>query len=115
MKEVVLKLASIEGVSKDFSGHIKFQLLKFRERLKLTKELDFKSDAQGNVVVDKNMVDTATKLIDLTEPFFLEVSVKHVSGKEAKSFEDLEYDPCFDEIIPVLCSMVLNAGKLGKS
>lgn len=112
MKEAILDVSKIDEA---YEGKVKVEVLKFRQRLAYGKDLKFKTDDSGEVVIDDNMMDLTLKMIELTEKHFLDIDVKHrESGLEAKSFEELEDNPEFDPLVPALCGAVLNAGRVGK-
>ena len=100
----------------DFKGQVKFTIPKYRQRVQYAKKMQFKADAEGNIEVGEDAIDSVIALIDCAEKHFTEVSIEHVeTGEKANSFEELEIKWQFEPIIPELCSLVLNGGRLGNA
>jgi hypothetical protein len=106
---------NINDVNDHFSGEVVIEVLKYRDRMRYGQDISFKFDEKGEVIVDNGTYESMGKMIEIAEKHIISVDLVHVkSGVSAKSFEDLEYDPIFDELLPQLATVVFNAGRVGK-
>lgn len=105
--------------SKGFSGWVKIALLKYRERLAITRECNFdikQNKGEVQVAVNQNNLQAMEKLMEVTPKYIKGLEVIHQKSKKvAKSWEDIEYDADFDEISQEVAFVVLNGIKLGGS
>ena len=103
--------------SKGFTGWVKIALLKYKERLSITRECNFDIQQSGkdvNVQVNQNNIKAMEKLMELVPKHVKGLEVIHQKSKKvAKDWEDIEYDADFDEISQEVAFVVLNGIKLG--
>lgn len=98
---------------KDIKGELILEIPKYRDKLKLIKECNFKVSNEGTVNISADAIDSMIKLIDMTEKYFKKINLK--CGKiEVKNFEDMESHPEFDSLISEAATAILNSGRLGK-
>lgn len=97
-------------IKSNFSVEIQLELLKYSERIKLLKEMNFQ-EKDGKI--DGNAVDQASKLEELVKKQIKSIKVKTAS-KEFNSIEELEYFDEYTEIINELSIIVLRGPKMGE-
>ena len=109
MRELVYKC------KKPFTGEVKIELPKYTQRLKYIKECNFRINADGEIDEGIDQVDSLIKMIEVAGQHIKSVKVKHESGIEVKSYEEMEDFTEFDSLVSELASFVLNGGQVGKS
>jgi hypothetical protein len=99
-----------------FSGFAKLAMPKYRDRLQMIKDCNFKVNQNGEMESGFENLDGLTKMIDFAAKSVKEMEIVHVaSGTLAKSFDELEYNPIFDTLISDIAGFYMNAGKVGNS
>lgn len=101
-------------VPNPFKGHILIQVPKYKERMKLIKELNMNLDAKGEIALSSDNFETASKMYDIADKYVKSLSVKR--GKEEfNSIEELEYDQEGSNLILEAANVVLSGIRMGKS
>lgn len=110
----------IYNCSGDFEGSVKITAPKYTQRIRMFKELEvnYTKDENGNMTVAlntslKDNAETLARMIELSAPHISEVSVKHNSGIEAKSWDDLQDYEEFYPLVNELATHVFGGSKLG--
>lgn len=100
-----------------FEGNIMVKVPKYKERMKLLRECNFKLDAEGNVGSGMEQFDSIDKLISITESNVSSVSLVYGEGDGAcsiDSIEELGYYQEGVELITELGNLILSGFALGK-
>jgi len=99
-----------------FEGEIKVKVPKYKDRLKLLKECNFKMDDKGEISKGTDQFDSVEKVVEIAESHILQVNVKHKETEEEfDSVEGLSYTQEGSELINDIGNMVLSGFKLGKN
>ena len=99
-----------------FSGHIKLTVPSTSQRIKMMSELGIDADMDGGVKTARGTLNILADVIELVDKKFVhEVSIKHSSGKEFKSFKELDEDPIAEVIITDIASLYLSGFKPSKN
>lgn len=101
---------------KGYEGKALLKMPKYRDRLQMIKACQFKFDKDGNVEGGLDNLDGLLKMIEFTSKAVEKLKVKHVaSGSVAETFDQLELNPVFDQLVSDISGFYLNAGKMGNS
>jgi hypothetical protein len=96
------------NINKDgFSGFVEINIPKFQERMEIVKSTEFRN---GSKVED---ADKVMMLVDLAKTKSGKVELKHESGVELNSIDDLEYYQEGLAIIYEVAGVILNGVPLG--
>ena len=99
-----------------FEGSVEIEIPKYTQRLKYIRDCNFVTGTDGEISAGMDNVDSIISMIESARPHVKNVKVKNVeTGDEASSFEELEDNPAFDALLPVLAPLVLNGGKVGNA
>lgn len=93
--------------NQNFEGHVEIDVPRFKERMELVKKVSL----EGNEL--SNNVTQASLLVDLAYEKTKSLSIKHKSGKEFNSIEELEVYKDGIEAIYLIGSFVINGIPLG--
>jgi len=99
-----------------FTGTMKIKIPKYKERMKLLRDLNVGFDKDGEVETSKGTqgVDSAIRMIELAEEHLVSLDLTHKPTKESiKSLDDLEYCEEGTIIINQIGQAVLTGAKLG--
>jgi hypothetical protein len=99
---------------KAFVGSILIEIPNIKEQFKILKELNIAPSEDGKVKF-ADQLDTVQKQLDLCEKYIKKVDIKHSSGKEFKSVEDMLYFKQTRELLlNDISGMMINGIDLGK-
>lgn len=97
-----------------FKGKVRLKIPKYRERLKLIKDLQFKVNSSGDVEQGDSAMDNAIQMVEMAAKHVVTVKlVKKGVKKEFSSVEDLEYDKEGSELINDIANVILGGISLG--
>jgi len=98
-----------------FTGTVKLDMPGALERIRLVKNLNFKVEQTENkTALDTNdQVDMAEKMLTVVSDRLKEVDLKHNSGKEIKTREELEIYTEAMELLSHLSNILLQGVQLG--
>lgn len=111
----------LEGIAPEFSGSIELRVPNYTERnmLKRLMMKAFIKDGELNTDIAKAdviaLMEKTAELVEESKNFYVSVNIKHVSGAEFKSFEDLGYDPKCESILQECAQELANGISLGKN
>ncbi len=111
----------LEGVAPEFSGSIELRVPNYTERNMLKRLLmkAFIKDGELNIDAGKTdvmaLMERTAELVEESKKFYISVDIKHVSGSEFKSFEDLGYEPKCESILQECAQELANGISLGKN
>jgi hypothetical protein len=91
----------------NFEGHAEIDMPKFKDRMDLVKQVSL----EGNEL--SSNITQASKLVDLAYEKTKSLKLKHKSGKEFNSIEELEVYKDGIEAIYLIGSYVINGIPLG--
>lgn len=99
-----------------FKGQIKLAMPKYRDRLQMIKDCNFKTGSSGEMLLGLDNLDSIIKMIEITCKAAKEVTVTcEKTDVTAKSFDEMELNPDFDAILQDVAGFYMNAGKVGNS
>jgi len=105
----------IDG-KKEFTGHVTVTLLKYKDRLKKLKEMNFSLVDGNKYEMASGQIDSIIKMVEIAEAHIVHVDLKRESdGQEYKSIEDLQYDMDGARILNEIASVIINGAQLGKT
>ena len=102
-----MKLFKVSFDDATTKGFVTININPGRERLKLLKEINLKTSADGSLVFDDGMVESIIKGAELARKYIVSISLK-VNDEDIETFEDLEYCCAFNTIIMRLVGVMLN-------
>lgn len=109
--EYKLKEKNAEGKKATYSGTVKLKLLPFKERNKMMKQLNIKTD-QAEAELNDNL-DMLDRFADVVKENLLSMDVK--KGKTVfKGLEDIDFDDSVAEFYGEVGSVVVSGINLGK-
>ncbi len=98
---------------KNIKGELIIGIPKYRQRLKMMKDCNFKLSEDGSVNVSTETLQSIITLTDMAQEYFTKVDLK-CGDIHVKSFDEMENYSEFDGLISECATLILNAGKLGK-
>ena len=101
-----------EWIKNGYSVIVELELLKYKDRIKLIKDMNFQVKGDGSI--DGNPVDQMEKLTDIVRKQIRSIRIK-TSEREYTSLDELEYFVEYSEIINELIGVVLNGVKMGEA
>lgn len=101
-----------EWIKNSYSVIVELELLKYKDRIKLIKDMNFQVKSDGSI--DGNPLDQMEKLTDTVRRQIKSIRIK-ASEKEYTSLEELEYFVEYSEIINELIGVVMNGVKMGEA
>lgn len=94
-------------------GTVKVRLPKYTERLQYLRDCQFKINGDGDIEIDSGMIDSTIKMIQIAEKHVESVDLALESGKEIKSFEEMEYFPECEPVLQELGNLMLSGVQVG--
>jgi len=101
-----------EWIKNSYSVIVELELLKYKDRIKLIKDMNFQVKPDGSI--DGNPLDQMEKLTDTVRRQIKSIRIK-TSEREYTSLEELEYFVEYSEIINELIGVVMNGVKMGEA
>lgn len=102
--------------SEKCAGLIKLRPTTFKERWKYVEACNFKVNEAGEIEKGAANLPAMLAMVELSRPHYIEASVKlKESGKEFKSFEEMELDNDCDEVLIGAAAFLMNGGKVSKN
>lgn len=99
----------------EIEGSIEIEIYKYKERLKLVKEMNITLDGNSEVKFASGQIDTLEKMNDLAVSRIKKVDLIIVeSGKKIESIDELEYYSVCQLIMNEVIDIVFNGAALGK-
>lgn len=100
-----------EYIKNGYSVVVELELLKYKDRLRLIKEMNFQVKPDGSI--DGNPIDQMERLTESVRKQIKSIKIK-TSEKEYTSLDELEYFVEYSEIINELIGIVMNGVKMGE-
>lgn len=98
-----------------FKGSVKLKIPKYRERLKLIKDMQFKVSPSGEVEQGSSAMDNAIQMVELVDKHVTSLKLSKKDCKhEFSTVADLEYDKEGSELINEMANVILGGISLGK-
>lgn len=98
------------------SGHVVLRVPSFDERMQLLEDIGLEINEQGvGTIPEENKLKMTRKLVAATEPYYVEVDMKHVDGSEYKSFDDLSHDLLAQPVLMEVAHLMQSGIRPGKN
>lgn len=114
--EFVLIPKEASGDDKKFEGNVTLKVLSVPQKMRLMSKINIEIGEDGVAKKDMKQLAAIADIIDEVKPFVIGVNLKNIgSGKEYKSFSDLEYsDECMN-ILMEIASKFMTGFNLGNA
>lgn len=97
-----------------FTGYVKIEVLKQRERTALATEFQFTTTEGGEVEVNEDLAKQIDKMREIVTKYVKEVCLTHIESKaEFKNLDDLEYYEEYQTVQSELFGLLVKGPKLG--
>lgn len=104
------------GPEPTLSGHVVLRVPSFDERMQLLEDIGLQINEQGvGTIPEENKLKMTRKLVAATEPYYVEVDMKHVDGSEYKSFDDLSHDLVAQPVLMEVAHLMQTGIRPGKN
>lgn len=111
---LVFSPSQTKGENPKFMGTVTLKILSVPQKMRLMSKLTLDVSEDGVVKKDAKNLAAIADVIDEIKPYVVEVNLSHIpTGKEYKSFTDLEYaDECMNILIEI-AAKYLGGSNLG--
>jgi hypothetical protein len=112
--EYIFTPSQCKGDDKIFEGTVILKVLSTTQKFRLMSKCEFELTEDGLNKKSMKQLNIIADLIDATKPYFLKVEIKNIStGKEYKTFDDLEYNDECSTLLIECATQFMNGFKLG--
>ena len=114
MKEVSYIPKLERDSNKVFEGEVTISLPKYKERLQMLKEVNFKY-VNGQVESGLDQIDSMVKVVEIAEKHIVSVNLTRIEDQaQFLSIDDLQYDKDGADLINEIGNVILSGMPVGK-